>query len=300
MSSPSTTVVIVTYQSLGTIDTALSSLKESYDAGECRVVVVDNDSKDGTPERVRDAYPWVDLITPLQNLGFGRGCNLGAADAKTPYLLLLNPDAAIDLENLRALVKFMEHHPRCAICGPYIDHQHAGGLTSPLGIMGQAVGRPLGSTSRDIVKGEAPFSTDWICAAVFMMRRDAFAELGGFDPRFFMYFEETDLCRRAIAAGYELWIAPTVTALHEGGMSAKQSGKDVSGGNVSSYYYQSRYYYLTKHHGTWAARLTTAAELVPVVARAVASRVGLRSADKPSGLSPRVSAGLFKMPPPPR
>jgi len=245
------TAVIVTYQSGGTIAAALDQLKGSGVA----VVVVDNASSDGTADLIERSHPWVTLVRSGENLGFGRGCNLGFTHVVTPYVLMLNPDAVMSAESVDTLVAWMESHPKAAIAAPAIIEndrslQAAGLLTTPGTLIRSALGaRDTYPDRRTIEPGAAPFRTPWVCGAAMLIRSDIYRALGGFDERFFLYFEETDLCRRAAAGGYEIWAVGESTARHIGGASAKKTGEKLQSSCISDHFYRSRFYYLVKQYG---------------------------------------------------
>jgi N-acetylglucosaminyl-diphospho-decaprenol L-rhamnosyltransferase len=109
--------------------------------------------------------------------------------------------------------------------------------------------------------GEPAFRTDWLCGAVLLGRRSVLARMGGFDPRIFLYFEETDLCRRLLDAGMELWAVGAARATHVGGSSTKSVSFRKTRGCVAEHYYESRFYYLSKHHGYPAAVVAELGEL---------------------------------------
>ena len=255
MNLPSVTVVAVTWRSRQKIDRCLSALRPAHDEGWLSAIVVDNASGDGTAELVRAEHPWVALIESGGNLGFGRGNNLGLGAVTTPYILFLNPDARISKQALVTLVKFLEGNPQAGIVGPAIDN--GGGKPQPLlpfltpGLMlRRAIGRPRPTDKeRTVVPGSAPERVDWVCGAVFLMRTDLAKRLGGFDPRFFLYFEEMDLCKRAIAAGFEVWAIGEAQTEHEFASSSRQSGMKLYDGCIAKDYFESRFYYLSKHHG---------------------------------------------------
>ncbi len=275
------TTVVVTYNSSTVIGQCLDGCEAAYAAGLHEVVVVDNASRDGTPELVRSKYPWVKVIESGANMGFGRGCNLGLRDAQTRYGLLLNPDASLPEDALRRLVEFLEAHPRAAAAAPatwvYGDSalQTAGGLPTPAGIIKIAAGladRQRGV--REIRPGDAPLKTEWLGGGIMLLRMDYFRALGGFDPNFFLYFEETDLCRRAVDAGYELWAVGDAVARHIGGTAAKASGAPlVYGASLADPYFRSRFYYLAKHHGKIQAVLTEVAEFLILGGKAIAKKI---------------------------
>jgi len=272
------TAVIVTYKSWRTLGAALEAAKRCRDAGTMEVVIVDNNSPDQTRELAKQAAGWATVVLGNHNIGFGRGCNRGLAEVRTPYVVFYNPDAQFTPESAREASKFFDKHPRCAIAGPAIAHgdgsdpqaelNHVGALATPGLLLGDALGLHSSHKARThITHKMEPFRTDWVSGAMLMGRTNVLRELGGFDPRFFLYWEETDLCRRALRAGHEIWCVPQVRASHVGGTSAAEESADRVKGCIPAHFYQARYYYMAKHFGPLAAACTDAAEYViePVV-----------------------------------
>lgn len=258
------TAVIVTYHSRQTISYALDGLKAACDAGFARCVVVDNQSADGTADYVAEAYPWVELVRSPNNIGFGRGCNLGFERVTTPYVLFLNPDASLDLDALRTMTAFMDAHPDAAICGPATESPDgswvwSGKVLTPLGHVKSALqGGARALQHRAIEPGSAPSRTEWVCGAIMLVRSQMFRKLEGFDPRFFLYYEETDLCLRALRAGWQNWSIGEAVGKHIGRVSSKQAGSELSvgrNGDIAEYFYPSQFYYLTKNFGWFSAVL---------------------------------------------
>ena len=293
------TAIIVTYNSSQEIGGALDGLRPMIDRGDLDCVVVDNASVDDTREVVRQRS-WVELVTSPTNVGYGRGLNIGLARARAPYVLFMNPDAVITCENLERLCDFLDSHPRAGIVGPAIvdeigSLQAAGVPPSPLSLMARAVGlRRWTRRQRPIVPGGSPFSTDWLVGAILLARTQLMQDLGGFDPRFFLYFEETDLCRRVMRAGHELWAVGEATAMHIGSVSARKSGQQLFGDCIAEHYFRSRFYYLRKHFGWLAAALTEIVEWFALLVRACINRMRGRTDDR--GLSIRMAGPYFSMP----
>lgn len=252
---PQVTAVIVTYESQNTVGHALDALHEAYDAGLADVVVVDNASVDGTADFVAEKYPWAILIRSNKNLGYGRGCNLGFRKVRTPYVLILNPDVVANSKALQTLVDFMAAHEQVGIKAPAIVEgekslQAAGLMTTPSSLLSGVCGFSRAMPrSQPITPGGSPFRTSWVCGAIMLIRTDLFRKLGGFDPRFFLYFEETDFCRRATQHGAEIWAVGEAVTRHIGGASAKTTGKSLESSCIAEHYYCSRFYYLVKHFG---------------------------------------------------
>jgi GT2 family glycosyltransferase len=303
--SARTTAVIVSYNSRGVITEGLDEAARAHAAGDLEVVVVDNESRDGTPAYVRERYPWVRVIDAGGNLGFGRGCNLGLSATTTPYVLFLNPDAVLPVESLRTLVEFMDRTPRALMSAPATENyggthwQAAGGLPTPVTILRAALGRGgRPNFQRTIRAGEAPFQADWLGGGIMLIRCDGLRALGGFDPRFFLYFDETDLCKRAIVAGHDLWAVGEATARHAGGTAAKATGERLYRASIAEHYFRSRFYYLVKHFGWAAAVCTEVLELVALSARSLAKKALGRGGHE---LAERLSGPIMRLPdrPPP-
>ena len=256
-----TTAVIVSYNSRKYINNALESLREAHVAGFLKCVVVDNASGDGTADFVTDTHPWVSLVRSAQNVGFGRGCNLGFQHVDTPFVLIHNPDAVIGYKDLRNLVAFMESHAQAGIVAPSIMNedgslQYAGMQTTPVSLLRSALGCSNAISHQRIIKpGETPFQTPWVCGAMMLIRSEVYRHLEGFDPRFFLYFEETDLCHRALQKGFEIWAVGSTVAKHLGSACAKSTGQPLVSSCIAKHFYQSRFYYLIKHFGVLNAVL---------------------------------------------
>lgn len=295
MSTPRVGVVIVTFNSQRTIERSLLSLRDAHEAGIARTIVVDNTSTDRTREILRQHEAWATIVLSDENLGFGRGCNRGAIESSSPYLFFLNPDAAVAPADIDRLADFLDRHPKAAIVAPAIrEHdtslQHAGGLPTPAHILRRALGLPVRDGRRDIVPGDEPFRTDWVCGAALMIRRETFERLSGFDPRFFLYFEETDLCVRAARDGAEIWAEPSALAEHTAGDSSAEQSDRHYAGCLAAHYFPSRYYYLRKHHGVVAAALTESLEMLILALRGLLTRRARRR------LSERLRGPVLRLP----
>lgn len=272
-------VVIVAYRSRSTIAAALRPLAAATGCGLTRITVVDNASADGTADYVREAFPWVTVLEAGDNLGFARACNLGAEGADTPYVLLLNPDAILTETDLRELVRDMETRPDAAIITPatLLDeadiYQHAGALPRPWGLIAESLGIHRHANPKVTVRpGDDPQRVEWICGGIMLVRTRVWQQLGGFDPRFFLYFEETDFCKRVAEAGFTTWVTGRASGWHTGGVSVALTGQARIDGMIARHYYLSRYYYLRKHYGFVRAVIVELLDLLGLAARSVRTR----------------------------
>ncbi len=302
MPDPVVTIIVVTYKSSEVICDALDSARNAYESGLIECVVVDNASKDNINELIKSKHPWVNFIQSEVNLGYGRGCNQGLAVAKTPYIMFMNPDAVLSIEDLKILLQFMEEHPDAGMAAPAIiesdgEYQRAGSLPSPMSIIAKALGVKKNIWQHlPIVPGEESRKSEWICGAVLIARRELMNELEGFDPRFFLYFEETDLCKRVLMHGKEIWTVGEAVAKHIAGASAKQEDEPLFGGCIAEHYFPSRYYYLVKHHGYTLATLAEVCDLIVLASREIFRWI--RGKNK-GELRVRLSAPILRQPPRP-
>lgn len=301
--SAKVTAVIVTYQSAKNIGEGLAAVYRCYDAGLMQCVVVDNGSSDGTQEILQREAAWAEVILTGKNNGFGRGCNIGLERVHTEYTLFLNPDATIGPEALKVLVDFMDAHPKAGVCGPAtilgaegteVHYQAAGRRPSALDIVRQVIPRMGRAELRQVIQPHsAPFRTGWVCGAVFLVRTELMKRLAGFDPRFFLYWEETDVCRRMEDLDYEVWAVGTAIANHVGSASSPDDDSKVHG-CIAEHYYQSRRYYLIKHHGWLAATFAELIEFVLLFTRAIVNLVRGQGIGR---LRSRLKSQLFSEPP---
>lgn len=299
MTAPRVRVVVVAYNSAAHLPAALDGLRPLCESGLGEITVVDNQSVDGSAE-VAAARAFVRVVRAPDNVGFGRGCNLGAEGATTDYVLFLNPDARLEPNGVADLLAFADAHPTVGLLGSAV-HLVGGGaqpafrFPSPLRIVRDALGR-VGFAGGDILPiGPGARRVDWVSGAVLLARRTAFEAIAGFDPRFFLYFEETDLCRRAAAIGAETWVLGDVVAMHAAGASAKAVQRPMWEGCIAEHYFQSRFHYLRKHHGAVVAIGTELVELGVILVRS-ASRWILRRDDHGRART-RLRAPILQSPP---
>ena len=219
--------VIVAYNSAPTIRACVTPLL----AAGADVTVVDNASPDDTAAALAGLD--VDLVLAAGNDGFAAGCNLGAARGDAPYVLLLNPDAAIGAEGLAPLVDLLDHDPQAGLAAPRIVEDDGSLAFSQRrfprlrSTYAQALFAhrllPDASWTDEVIRDEAAYATpgspDWVSGACMLVRRSVFERLDGLDDAFFLYGEDIDLCARVREAGWEVRFEPAAIARHTGGAS---------------------------------------------------------------------------------
>ena len=202
------------------------------------------------------------VVVPYQsNRGFGAGCNAGVAAAQaTPFILLVNPDAEITAGMVDELLATFAANPRLGIASPQLlDHtgapvETAGTFPTVLGLaLGKfrqpAHARQQQGTFDGTLPDHAYRPVDWVSGAVMMVRREVWDATGGFDPAYFLYYEDIDLCLRARQAGWDVGVVPRATAIHESGGSQWRPG---TRSRVERIYFQSQAHYFRTHHGRLA------------------------------------------------
>ncbi len=228
---PDVSVVVVGYRSEGHIGACLLSLPAAADGLCIEVIVVDNSPDDQTACAVREAFPSARLLTGGGNLGFARGANLGFGRARARFVLFVNPDARLHPGSLRALLSVLTVEPRAAAAGPSLlwpDGRPAvsarPGHSLRAILFESLLLDRLFPSSRWVVR--APHSRHAVAVpclsgACMLVAREAFESLGRFDERFFLYGEDVDFCRRALAAGRSLWLVPGARAVHDVAASSR-------------------------------------------------------------------------------
>lgn len=259
-------ILIVTYNSARLVGPLLTRLQAQMMDLNAEVVVVDNASRDDTVAVIRAEHPWVTLVASPVNLGFAAGNNLAARHARGTNLLLLNPDAVPHEGALARGVALMASHEGVGLAGgelrgPDNSRQPSARMFPRLrdelfnlsGIAAKFPQSPMWARlDRGWADPEQAAQVDWIPGAFVFIPASVFHSLGGFDERFFMYYEEVDLCRRMARAGYAVWYWPELKAMHIGGESAKtvdQARISKSGAQLESWRMRSALLYYRKQHG---------------------------------------------------
>jgi GT2 family glycosyltransferase len=200
------------------------------------IIVVDSGSTDGSPEMVRQAFPQVRLIASEQNLGYAAGNNAGAEVAQGRYLFLLNPDTVVKPDALARLAAYMNEHTSVGAVGPQLlwpdgaiqssrrRFPTLGSLFWESTLLGQWFPHNRHIAHYHLLdrSPDDPQPVDWAVGAALFIRREAWLEVGPMDEEFFMYFEETDWCRRCAGAGWEIHYLPAARIIHYEGQSSGQ------------------------------------------------------------------------------
>jgi GT2 family glycosyltransferase len=206
------TVVTVTYESVALADALATTLQRFQ-----HVIVIDNASRDGTADALCSRLPHAQIVRNAVNTGFGCANNQAVALVNTRYALLLNPDCDIQVDALERLLDTADRYPAAAIVAPQ-------GWLSPETVQPSYRQAFFEHRPKQAYRiPDATCSAKWLHGCCLLVQVDAFRRFGGFDERFFLFYEDDDLCLRALKAGYDCLLEPQAQVLHIGGASSAPS-----------------------------------------------------------------------------
>lgn len=272
-----TSVIVVSYNTREILRACLERLFAVTQDIPIEVIVVDNASRDGSADMVETAFPQVILHRSDINLGFAAANNVGFRIATGDTILLLNPDALIEPGAVQRSLAYMTADPRIGMGGGLLldkegkwqpsARQFPSLLNELLVLSGLAARFPksrfFGRFDRTWDESQQAVEVDWVPGAFTLIRRTALEAVGYFDERFFLYYEEVDLCRRFREAGWRIWYWPDAVIRHWGGESSKTVENQAfssSGSQLTLWRMRSQLLYYRKHHGWLTTRLVAGLE----------------------------------------
>ncbi|MCW4384761.1 glycosyltransferase family 2 protein [Salinibacterium sp. SYSU T00001] len=240
---PGLAVIVVSFNTRERTLACLASVFAAKHDVPLHVIVVDNDSRDGSAEAIEREFPAATVVRSGRNLGFARAVNLGVAHAEEEYLVLLNPDTIVRERSLAELLSFAKDHPEHGVYGGRtlrddgsLDPSSCWGAPSMWSLLCFATGlstafprsrvfdpESLGRWQRDTVR-EVPIVT----GCLLLMRRRDFLQLGGLDERYFLYGEDAEFSLRAARNGHRPVIVPASTITHSVGASTGDRGRKMA------------------------------------------------------------------------
>jgi GT2 family glycosyltransferase len=262
-------VIIVSFNTKILLRKCLSILFLQLKEIPSEVIVIDNNSQDGSPEMLKEEFPKINLIESKANLGFGRANNLGLVQSRGKYVVLLNSDAFVEKGSLSKAIAHMDKESSIALGGGQLigskgewqpsGRQFPSLLNDFLHLSGLAAKYPrskfFGRADHTWKPRNQKYEIDWPPGAFSIIRKSVLEKIGGFDPRFFFYYEEVDLCQRIKIAGYKVMYWPDVIITHLGGESIKNI-KNNNGSKVidlTLWRLRSLFLYYRKYKGFWGA-----------------------------------------------
>jgi GT2 family glycosyltransferase len=226
---PTVAIVLLNYNGRDLLETYLPSVL-ALDYDSCRVVVVDNDSSDGSVPFLREEFPEVTVVENDRNLGFARGNNVGASAAgDADYLWFLNTDTKVEPSSLSTLVEHVEAMPETGIAVPRIDYMDDPGTIQSLGYDYSFSGVPRPRDhGREEPSMPEPHAVTYGSGAALLVDGDVWDELGGFDDDNFIFGDDVELCLRAWMRGHRVEVVPDSVVSHELGASRERIAPTVA------------------------------------------------------------------------
>lgn len=266
-------LIIVSFNTREVLRESLQSVKKEQGDLSIEIFVVDNHSRDGSVDMVHAEFPDVQIIASEINLGFGAANNLALTRARGRYVVLLNSDAFLCPNSLALAVQHMDSDPQAGLAGGRLvgrdfslqpsARMFPSILTDLLVLTGLAHQFPksrfFGRFDRTWADPLQPAEVDWVPGAFSIIRTEALDKVGLFDPDFFLYSEEVDLCLRIQRAGYKIMYWPDIVVIHIGGESSRQIKTlemSSTGAQLIRWRMRSTLLYYRKHHGAraWLAK----------------------------------------------
>lgn len=248
-------IIILNYNTKDLTIACLNSINDQYkqelDKGQFEIILVDNASDDGSVTKISKSKSQIsslNIIESNENIGFSRGCNLGAASARGEYLLFLNSDTEIKDQGLIKMVEYCKKNKEIGILGAALKNEDgtsqpsAGKFYDLLNLFLMLLGFErlgfLRSSPSSIER------VDWVSGASLMIKRKVFKIIGGFEKELFMYGEDMELCFRASINGFKTYFYPEITLFHRQRGSSNRSFAII---NI----YKSILFFYKKYQPSW-------------------------------------------------
>jgi GT2 family glycosyltransferase len=222
-------VVLVSFNTRQLTCDCIASLLPAINDLNGAVIVVDNDSQDGSVDAIREHFPTVHIVANPKNIGFGAANNIAFAESQSKYVMLLNTDTIVKPGAIRSMVDVLDREPSVGAVGCRLANADGSlqkscwSFPTPLLAWSEAFGLNRLGLTRDWYRWdhESEQDVDFVIGAALMVRREVIQKVGGFDEAFFLYAEEADWQKRMHDAGWQVRFTPAGTIVHLGGASGE-------------------------------------------------------------------------------
>ncbi|MFQ5590082.1 MAG: glycosyltransferase family 2 protein [Phycisphaerae bacterium] len=269
-------IVIVSYNTRELLRDCLIALGPACTSLSAEIFVVDNASGDGSADMVQREFPAALLIRNEHNCGFASANNAAIDRASGRYVVLLNPDTKAAPGAITEMVRFMDENPSVGYCGPRLanadgTHQPSARrfptvLSAAYCMLGLSRRFPNSRHTLDLHLSNGDrrdFRADWLCGACLMVRKDCIRQVGTLDEGFFMYFEETDWCRRIATARWQGRYLASPEVVHFGGQSiCEVDGVAPFSGDHPAHWTRSRRRYMRRYYGVAGVIISDAVQII--------------------------------------
>lgn len=229
---PEVLVSMVSFNTRNFLEKSLGDLERQKTKARIQIVVLDNNSEDGSQDMVSSKFPEVKLIKSHENLGFAKGQNKILSQFKADFYLLVNPDTRIPDDAVEKMVSFLALHPGCGILSCRLTdfngglHPNGGDLPFNLALLAwlfnlESFGLKTNFHRSDSEYYEQSREAGWVGGTFMMIRKEVLEKAGLFNPLYFMYVEDVDLCYKALKKGFKIMINSEIEIKHKSGASSK-------------------------------------------------------------------------------
>ena len=229
-------VVIVSWNVKEYLMKCLSSVNNNVNNLSYEIIVIDNNSSDGTAEMIRKKFPETKLTINRENFGFARANNQAFAQCRGRYILLINPDTYLIDNSMNRLIEFLESHKEVGVVGPMLLNPDKSiqyicfyfpsllsELLNSLNLDNVVRRKLLKKRLAKLMEKGMPFEVDWVPGACLILRSQILNEIGGLDEKYFLFSEEMEWCFRIKARGWKVFLIGNVFVIHYGSRSTKQN-----------------------------------------------------------------------------
>ncbi len=243
-------IIIISWNTRELLAECLESVYATMPDRTFEILVVDNASRDGSAQMVRERFPQVRLIENRENVGFARANNQALRESHGEYLLLLNSDTVVRPGAFETMLQFMNRYSSVGACGPRLVSPDGsvqvscGQLPTFSRLLSDLTGLSSINGHDEVLVGDKPRRVGWVQGACLLIRREAIGDVGLLDEDYFMYSEEMDWCYRASVVGWGLCYVPAARVIHYGGQSAARAPVQKR-----TQLYSSKLLYVRKHQG---------------------------------------------------
>ncbi len=244
-------IIIVHYKVKENTFQCIMSIYKNKPNCSFEIIVIDNDEKEKIRKEIKNKFPKVKYLKSPGNIGYSRAINKAAKTASSEYLLILNSDIIVLDTSLNKLISFIDKNTEIGIVGPLLLNKvdklytqlETKLLTPTYAVKKLSFLNRLFPTKEKLRIGNKPSRTEVIPGSILLIRKKVFDTVKGFDENFFLYFEESDFCKRVIEKGWKIYLIPGAKVVHLWKANTPRSKK------IKKIFEQSRYYYFKKHYG---------------------------------------------------
>lgn len=248
-------IIIVNYNTKELLQGCIRSIFQNTKKVTYEIIVVDNNSIDGSQHMVKKTFPDVLLLCNKENVGFSRANNKAYRHSKGEYLVFLNSDTLILDSAIEKMINYLQSHPQVGIVGPKIlnyRHQPFSSFQRFLDVKKLFLGSKYLKHVLNVERYRMNYPSynftaiqdvEWVSGACLAVRRDVFEKVGFWDENYFLYYEDMDLCYQVFKSGYRVVYYPEAEITHLFGQSARKSTRNLKKINKNSmkYYFKKNY-----------------------------------------------------------